>query len=248
MRNGRPLYLESVDPVLLSVVQRIDPRCQCLVVKWQTNPYIELPADWEAYLKRLPQKQRTRLRRSVRLADEGNMRLRFLDEAEAVAETTRFSLAQRRRVWSEHDLYEETSPMQKEPLWDEFLVDAARTLATAGLAVTSELEMDGEIVAAALWLQREDRLLGFHRSSERSQVGFGGILDALSIRAAIERGTRTMFLGRGAEEYKYQLGVADSALCDVVIGHANLASLATMGTRVLPDLVRGFVKNRIHKS
>jgi CelD/BcsL family acetyltransferase involved in cellulose biosynthesis len=175
------------------------------------------------------------------------MRFRFLDEAEAVAETTRFSLAQRRRVWSDHDLYEETSPLQKEPLWDEFLIDAARSLAAAGLALSGELTKDGEIVAAGLLLQRQDRLLGYHRSSERSQMGFGGIFDALSIRAAIERGTRTMYFGRGAEEYKYQLGVVDNVLCDVVLGHANLASLATVATRVLPDLVREFVQNRIQR-
>jgi CelD/BcsL family acetyltransferase involved in cellulose biosynthesis len=173
------------------------------------------------------------------------MTFRFLDGADDVAETIRFSLAQRRRVWSDHDLFEETSPMQREPRWDAFLVDAAGALAAAGLALAGELVMDGEIVAAGLLLQREDRLLGYHRSSERSQMGFGGIFDALSIRAAIERGTRTMCFGRGAEEYKYQLGVVDSVLCDVVVGHANPASLATVATRVLPDLVREFVRNRM---
>ena len=246
-RRGRPLYLESVDPVLLPVIQRIDPKCQCLVIKWQTNPCIELPTDWETYLGRLTKKHRAKLRRLVRLADEGNMRFRYLDEADAVAETTRFSLAQRRRVWSDHNLYEETSPGQKEPLWDEFLIDAARSLAASGLALGGELTCDGAIVAAGLLLQRQDRLLGYHRSSERSQMGFGGIFDALSIRAAIERGTRTMYFGRGAEEYKYQLGVVDNVLCDVVVGHANLASLATIATRVLPDLVREFVQNRIRR-
>jgi CelD/BcsL family acetyltransferase involved in cellulose biosynthesis len=243
MRRGRPLYLESVDPVLFPMAKRIDPKFQCLVTRWQTNPRIELPADWETYLNQLTKKQRANVRRSVRRADEGNMSFRFLDEAEAVAETIRFSLAQRRRVWSDHDFYEETSPMQKEPRWDEFLVDAARSMAAAGLAVSGELTMDGEIVAAGLLLQRHDRLLGFHRSSERSQMRFGGIFDALAIRAAIERGKRTMYLGRGPEDYKYQLGVVDTPLCDVVVGHANLASLATIATRVAPDLVRGFLSD-----
>jgi hypothetical protein len=41
--------------------------------------------------------------------------------------------------------------------------------------------------------------------------------------------------------------VVDNVLCDVVLGHANLASLATVATRVLPDLVREFVQNRIQR-
>lgn len=244
MRGGRPLLLDSVDPTLLSIVRRIDPRCQSLVIRWDTSPRLELPTDWDEYLSQRSSKQRQKLRRLVRLANQENACFRFVDEADAVAESTRLSLAQRRRVWSDHGLYDETSPMQKEQKWDAFLVAAARSLARSELALSGELVMDGKVVAAALYLRRQARLLGYHRSAERSQMGFGTIFDALVIRAAIERGVRVLDFGRGSEKYKYQLGVVDTARCDVVVGHVSTASLLTIVTRIMPNLVRGFVQSR----
>jgi CelD/BcsL family acetyltransferase involved in cellulose biosynthesis len=243
-RGGRPLYLEMVDPVLITTIQRIDPRCNCFVDSWETNPRVDLPAQWDSYLDQLNAKQRARLRREVRRADEGNMTFRYLDEPDAVAESTKRSLLQRRRVWSDSGLFDDVSPSQKNPRWDEFLIDAARSLAASGLALSGELLVEGKVVAAGLLLRREDRLLGYHRSSERSPMRFGAIFDALSIRVAIERGVRVMEFGRGAEDYKYHFGVVDQPLCNVLVGHLNAPMLGAIGTLKAPPLLRRLVPGK----
>lgn len=245
-RAGRPLYLASVDPVILPMMRKVDPRCQSFVVSWETNPRLNLPVDWETFLGGLTPKQRAKLRRFIRLGETESMEFRFLEEAADVAAATRQSLEQRRRVWSDHKLFEETSDFQQGPEWDEFLVEVAHSLATSGMAVGAQLEYEGRVVAAGLLLRRQDRLLGYHRSSERTQMSVGAIFDAFSIKGAIERGVSVFEFGRGAEDYKYQLGVVDVALCDVVVGHANVATLMVMAVRVVPELVSGHFRAKRH--
>jgi CelD/BcsL family acetyltransferase involved in cellulose biosynthesis len=147
-------------------------------------------------------------------------------------------LAQRRRVWAEHGLYDKIPLAQREPVWDEFLTEAARTLAASGLALAGELVFGRDVVASMLVLQRCDRFLAYYRSSERSPMGFGATFDALFLRAAIERGVRVVDYGRGGERYKYRLGAVDTAVCDVVIGHARAITLFTIAARATPHLAR----------
>jgi CelD/BcsL family acetyltransferase involved in cellulose biosynthesis len=239
-RAGRPLLLESVSPVLVPVLRRIDPRCNGLVVRWDTNPRLDLTGDWEEYLGRLTGSQRADVRRLARRGAE--MQVRSVHEADEVAVSTRLSLEQRRRVWSESGLVDKMSPFQREPAWDEFLVDAARSLAEVGLASVGELVCDGDVVASALLLQRGAWLLGYHRSAERSQMKFGQIFDVLLLQDAIGRGVRTIEMGRGSEAWKYRLGARDVAICDIVVGHARLATLAAMAARVTPFLARRLVR------
>lgn len=239
-RAGRPLLLESVNPVLVTVLRRTDPRCNGLVVNWDTNPRLELSGDWEEYLGRLTGSQRADVRRLARRGAE--MQLRSVHQADEVAVSTRRSLEQRRRVWSETGLATKMSSFQREPAWDEFLVDAARSLAGTGLATVDELVFQGDVVASLLWLRRGAWLLAYHRSAERSQMKFGRILEVLSVQDAVGRGVRTIDLGRGSEAWKYRLGAADVAICDVVVGHARLATLATMAARVTPFLARRLVR------
>jgi hypothetical protein len=241
-RAGRPLLLESVSPVLVPALRRTDPRCNGLVVNWDTNPRLELSGDWEEYLGRLTGSQRADVRRLVRRGAE--MQFRSVHQADEVAASTRLSLEQRRRVWSESGLVDKMSSFQREPAWDEFLVDAARSLAEVGLATVDELVREGDVVASALWLQRGDQLLAYHRSAERSQMNFGRILEALSLQGAVGRGVRTIELGRGSEAWKYRLGATDVAICDIVVGHARPATLATLGARVTPFLARRLVRRR----
>jgi CelD/BcsL family acetyltransferase involved in cellulose biosynthesis len=243
-RRGRPLYLQSVAPDLLATLQRVDARCKCLVIGWETNPRLVLPSSWEEYVERLGVNQRADLRRNTRRAAEGDMSFRFLAESDAVAESTRLGLAQRRRVWSEHGLFEKIPLAQREPIWDEFLIEAARSLAASGLALSGELVSDHEVVGSMLVLQRQDHFLGYCRSSERSVMGFGAIFDALFLRAAIDRGVHVMDYGRGGERYKYRLGAVDTALCDVVIGHARPITLFTIAARATPHLARRLVRHR----
>jgi len=139
-------------------------------------------------------------------------------------------------------------PFQRGPAWDEFLVDAAGALAGAGLALVDELVWEGHVVASTLWLQRGDWLLGYHRAAERSQMKFGQIFDVLLLQDAIGRGVRTIEMGRGSEAWKYHLGATDVAVCDVVVGHARLATLATMVARVTPFLARRLVGRSASRS
>ncbi len=245
-RGGRPLQLESVSTVLVPALRRTDPRCNALVVNWDTNPRLELTGDWEEYLGRLTGSQRADVRRLARRGAE--MQLRSVYQADEVAASTRLSLEQRRRVWSESGLADKMSPFQRGPAWDEFLVDAAGALAGAGLALVDELVWEGHVVASTLWLQRGDWLLGYHRAAERSQMKFGQIFDVLLLQDAIGRGVRTIEMGRGSEAWKYHLGATDVAVCDVVVGHARLATLATMVARVTPFLARRLVGRSASRS
>ena len=245
-RAGRPLYLASVDPVILPMMRKIDPRCQSFVFNWETNPRLNLPNDWETFLGGLTAKQRAQFRRFIRLGETEGMEFQFLEEADDVATATRRSLEQRRQVWSDHKLFEEASDFQQRPEWDDFLVEVAHSLATSGMAVCGQLEYEGRVVAACLMHRRHDRLLGYHRTAERTQMSLGAIFDAFSIKDAIERGVSVFEFGRGAEDYKYQRGAVDVALCDVVVGHANVAALMVMALRVVPELVRGHFRTKRH--
>ena len=151
-RGGRPLLLESVSPVLVPVLRRTDARCNGLVVNWGTNPRLELSGDWEQYLSRLSKSQRADVRRLVRRG--AGMRFRSVRLADEVAAATRLSLGQRRRVWAESGMADKMSAFQREPAWDDFLVDAAGALAGSGLASVDELVRDDDVVASVLWLER----------------------------------------------------------------------------------------------
>ena len=239
-RAGRPLVLESVNPVLIPILRRTDSRCNGLVVNWDTNPRLDLLGDWEEYLSRLTGSQRADVRRLVRRGAE--MEFRLIDQANEVAASVRLSLEQRRRVWSESGVAANMSAVQKERTWDEFLVEAARSLAKVGLATVGELVFKGDVVASALWLQRGGCILSYHRSAERSQMMFGRIFEALSIQEAIRRGVRTIELGKGAEAWKYRLGAKDVAVCDIVVGHVRPAALAVMVCRATSNLARRLVR------
>ena len=77
---------------------------------------------------------------------------------------------------------------------------------------------------------------------------FGQIFDVLLLQDAIGRGVRTIEMGRGSEAWKYHLGATDVAICDVVVGHARLATLATMVARVTPFLARRLVGRSASRS
>ncbi len=247
-RGGRPLYLASVDPVILPMMRKLDPRCQSFVYGWETNPRLNLANDWETFLGGLTAKQRAQHRRFIRLSETEHMEYRFLEEATDVATATRHSLEQRRQIWSEHNLFEETSDFQQRPEWDDFLVEVAHSLATSGMAACGQLHYEGRVIAACLMLRGPDRLLGYHRSAERTQMSVGAIFDTLSVKDAIERGVSVFELGHGAEAYKYQRGAVDVALCNVVVGYANVATLLVMALRVVPELVRAHLRARRHRS
>ncbi len=238
-RGGRPLLLESVSPVLVPVLRRTDARCNGLVVNWGTNPRLELSGDWEQYLSRLSKSQRADVRRLVRRG--AGMRFRSVRLADEVAAATRLSLGQRRRVWAESGMADKMSAFQREPAWDDFLVDAAGALAGSGLASVDELVRDDDVVASVLWLERGTTRLAYHRSAERNQMNYGRTLEALSVQDAIGRGVRTVELGRGSEEWKYRLGASDVAICDVIVGHARPATLAALAARLTPFLAHRIV-------
>jgi hypothetical protein len=107
-RAGRPLFLESVSPVLVPMLRRLDPRCNGLVVNWDTSPCLDLSGGWEEHLSRLTGSQRADARRLARRGAE--MELRLIDQPNEVAASTRLSLEQRRRVWSESGLAAKMSP------------------------------------------------------------------------------------------------------------------------------------------
>ncbi|NIO15839.1 MAG: GNAT family N-acetyltransferase [Deltaproteobacteria bacterium] len=178
-----------------------------------SSPYIELPADFDAYLMSLSGKQRHELRRKIKRASEGlgGIRVDVVDGRDA----SRLPLAMEEFV-----RLHSSSNTGKLNFWKgrrrEFFDAIAGEFGEAGwLKILFLLggSRDERVAALMIFDYGGDYLLynsGFDPAHRRSSPGIVLISDA--IKRAIGEGRKRFDFLRGEERYKYELGSRNRAV------------------------------------
>jgi CelD/BcsL family acetyltransferase involved in cellulose biosynthesis len=170
-------------------------------------PVLELPDSWEAYLERLPGKDRHELRRKIRKLERElpgtSVRSHGSAEGWDAALTTFLEL---------HRLSKAGKARFMDEQMEGFFRDATHALAARGWARLWFLERVGAAVASFLCLEYLDSArgsVGLYNSGfdpTHAKLAPGIVLLASVIHDAIDRGAPEFDFLRGEEPYKYAFG------------------------------------------
>ncbi|HEX9126459.1 MAG TPA: GNAT family N-acetyltransferase [Methylomirabilota bacterium] len=170
-------------------------------------PVLDLPASWDAYLERLPGKDRHELRRKIRKLERElpgtSVRSHASPEGWDSALTAFLNL---------HRLSKAGKARFMDERMEAFFRDATQALAAAGWARLWFLERDGAAVASFLcleYLASSGGSIGLYNSGFdplHAKLAPGIVLLAHVIRDAINRGVPVFDFLRGEEAYKYAFG------------------------------------------
>ena len=175
-------------------------------------PVIELADTWDAYLARLPGKDRHELRRKIRRAEAGRPRIevaRTADEMSALMDgfvaLDRLSKVGKAKFMDE--------PMEK------FFRELGYGLAEAGLAALWMLWLEDRPAAALFCLEQAGSVSLYNSGfdPEARAMSPGVVLIARTIEDAIARGYRRYDFLRGEESYKYGFGAAPTEVLRVTL-------------------------------
>lgn len=169
------------------------------------SPAIDLPADWEEYLRGLGKKDRHELRRKMRrLAEGGEVGLEVLSSPEEVAAAMDDFLRLHSAARPDKAAFM-TAEMAR------FFRRVVVALAGEGTVRMFFLTLNGLRAAAVLCFQNEDELLLYNSGYDPaySALSVGIVSKAMALRWALEAGLRRFDFLRGAEPYKYDLGARD---------------------------------------
>jgi CelD/BcsL family acetyltransferase involved in cellulose biosynthesis len=189
-------------------------------------PTIDLPETFDEYVRSLPPKRRTDLRRHLRRLDEGEVTLREVrDEGELRGAIGR-GHELRKRQWRARG--KELDELQRGELFREFLSAVARHLVPAGLLHVWEFRHRDEPAGVYVNLVDRDVLHGYFGcfDPDLSRLGIGKIALAQAIRSSIGAGRRSFDLGAGTDEYKYSYGAHDQPVGVLVAGNGSARSRA----------------------
>ena len=182
-------------------------------------PYLDLPADWDSYLRSLTATRRQTLRRKERhLRKEG---ITITDYApDRVAEGLQHLVALHTQRWENDG----EGGAFADPLVRRLHRRFASELATRGQLWLSTLDVAGAAVAAWYGFTWGDTVY-FYQSGrdpkwERHSVGL--VLMGTMIQRAIERGYRRFDFLRGADTYKRQWTMTDRMTEQVTIFRRGL--------------------------
>ena len=179
----------------------------------EVSPGKMLPKTWDDYLASLTKKDRHELRR----------KLRRLDSAE---EVSWYGLTELDDVEKGMDDFLELLKMSKEdkhrfltPERERFFRAIAAELGEMGMLSLYFMEMGGKRVASALTFDYgSSRML--YNSGYNPEYGYysvGLLLNALTLKSAIEEGKAYFDFLRGDEPYKYHLGGVDRPVYTMVV-------------------------------
>jgi CelD/BcsL family acetyltransferase involved in cellulose biosynthesis len=210
----RPVPVASPTPGLLEGLAasagfgyraEVDERC----------PVIDLPETWDAYLARLPGKDRHELRRKIRRAEAGRPRIEVGRTADAVSALMDGFIALHRlsKVGKARFMDE---PMEK------FFRELGRALADAGLAALWMLWLEDRPAAALFCLEQAGSVSLYNSGfdPEARAMSPGVVLIARTIEDAIARGFRRYDFLRGEEPYKYGFGAVPTEVLRVTLERA----------------------------
>jgi hypothetical protein len=241
--SGR-LVLDALDPADPATARLIEgmERGGLLVARYHnfSNWHDRLP-DFDQYWARRPSELREVVRRKTKRLDRDE-RLRFSCVTEPAALAVATEIYQR--------IYAES---WKEPEPDpDFIATMLRALAAEGSVRVGIAEIDGEAVAAQIWLVRARHATIFklaHRSGQDKHSP-GTLLSHwlmrhLATRDAIE----TIDFGRGDDGYKRQwMSERQDRIGLMIANPRSLAGLATALRHILPMRLVRYCRRRVAMS
>lgn len=177
------------------------------------QPYLELPADVDAFEAQFGAKQRSTQRRKWRKLSELGAEARVVEEPGEVEATLRLLLELRRaRAIAQKQRYK-----HMDARYEGFLLEAVQGLLPQGARLW-RLDMDGEMLASRLNLIQGSRehsyLLGL--GDGHANLSPGNMLELQAINEAIRQGRTELELGPGRDVYKYRLGGRDREVVRLV--------------------------------
>lgn len=183
------------------------------VDKGEVAPGKVLPTDWDTYQAELNKKDRHELRRKLRRLDSAEgMEWYFLDKPSDVEQAMDDFL--RLLGLSRESKYRFLTPER-----EKFFRAMAKAMAELGIVRLFFLEIGGQRVASAFCFDHKDNRLLYNSGydPEYSYYSVGLLLNALSLKSAIDSGKSYYDFLRGDERYKYHLGGKDRQLYNMVI-------------------------------
>jgi CelD/BcsL family acetyltransferase involved in cellulose biosynthesis len=203
-------------------------------------PGVSLPGTLDEYLAGLQRRRRTKFRRHLRVADEGEVDVRRVEAPAELPEAIDAWHALRRAQWSElpgREMFE----LQGTDRFRDFMRDVALELVPAGLAELREMRRDGALVGSYLsFVDARAYYLylgGFDPIAAKLELGSVNL--CLSIRASIEAGLGYFDFMAGAEPYKYWYGATDRSMTPLVAGNSRLRSRIALAASRLRDAATG---------
>ena len=171
----------------------------------QPSPYINLPADWDAYLAGIKKKQRHEIRRKIRRFEELEFPQRwyFVKDPAVLAEEMEVFL----------DMMEQDSGKQNflTPAMRDYMHKIARCYFDAGYLLLAFLELDGKKIAGKMLFDYGKRLWAYNSgvNQDYNEHSPGWVLLGYLIQWATEHNFEMFDFMRGNEEYKYRFGAVD---------------------------------------
>ena len=200
----KELFLESLrhdSMVMTSLVDLAkDKKLDITVTRENVSLDLDLPSDWDEYLRTLSPKQRRETgRRFRRLDEEGDINYRIVDDANPEVLNIFFQLMRVSRKDKAAFLT---------PEMESFFRSLAQTMAEAGMLRFGILEISKKPVAAVMCFDYNDKVYLYNSGydPEYSILSVGVLSKLLSIKDSIERGKKVYDFLKGPEEYKYRLG------------------------------------------
>jgi CelD/BcsL family acetyltransferase involved in cellulose biosynthesis len=176
-------------------------------------PGIALPNTWEDYLDGLSKKDRHELRRKFRrLEAEHKQGWCCLTDLTQVTPRMGDFIKLMRQSRADKDIY-------MTPEREQFFHRIARSTSQLGMLRLFFLEINEKPVATALCFDYGTSRLLYNSGYDPaySYYSVGLLLNALSLRDAIEKGQRYFDFLRGPEPYKYHLGGQNRILYQMVV-------------------------------
>jgi CelD/BcsL family acetyltransferase involved in cellulose biosynthesis len=225
--------LESRKPLGLHMIRL--PRTDC--------PFIALPATWEEYTHTLQRKPRQHLESFARrvVQETGAYYRLVTSEADTPAAVARFYKLHLARWASKDDALNQE---HISPGFLPFLQEACMRSAAAGLLRISELCVGDDVIASWISFQVNGRLNGYMTGFDPawSNRRPGKILHGFVVRQALAEQSRELDFGRGAEEYKYEMGAVNRRNRRFILSNNTPRSALAFGYMALQIKGRGLVR------
>jgi len=173
-----------------------------------TAPSLDLPSNFESYLKRLTKKDRHEIRRKMRRTEkEVKTALRKIDHPSQIMYTMPRFLSLFRKSSGEKDAFLDG---QRE----KFFLTIAQEFSQMGWLELFTLSFNKEEVAYLLCFNYRDTLYLYNSAYDPSYSHFSPGIVAITycLEEAIKRGIKRFDFLRGSEAYKYHFGARDQNL------------------------------------
>ncbi|MEW6186889.1 MAG: GNAT family N-acetyltransferase [Thermodesulfobacteriota bacterium] len=176
---------------------------------------LDLPGDWEAYLKSLGGKERHEVRRKLRrLTEKGIVEYRFIDRQAELPEM--MALFFKMFVESREDKADFLNEKMK-----SFFLLVSEAMAESGLLKMGLLQVDKNPVSAIMCFDYKDGIYLYNSGYDPAYMPLsaGLICKLLAIKNSIELGKKRFDFLKGSELYKYRLGGKEVPLyrCQITI-------------------------------